>query len=128
MIHDPHYLRRWRSMREIVKAKNPLCQFLEAVNNKQCTRPSEVVHHLIDWKDDRTLFFEWSNLVAVCAEHHQAGQRGETQGYNYVDTIGPLDAIYRHGNGLPHWHVAYVAPENETEKDLIFRMATQGGW
>lgn len=104
--------RRWRDLSPLLRSKNPLCQFLSDTG-AQCQHASTVVHHLVDPKDNALLFFDWNNLVAVCTEHHQGGQRGETQGYHYCHTIGPLDTIYAHGYLFPFWHEKYVPQRDE---------------
>jgi len=78
----------WKGPRGTQKAiirQNPLCQFLS--NGVQCNRPSTDVHHLRDPKDFPELMHDPENLCAVCKQHHQGGQRGDTQGYLYVPTI-----------------------------------------
>lgn len=124
-MRDPHDSQRWRDLSPLVRAKNPLCQWIDRHTNMQCQRPSAIVHHLKDWKDAPHLFFDWANFVAVCLEHHQGGQRGETQGYIYTHTIGPNDAVYLHDGGWPIWRPEYTPP---TENDLVYLMATRGGW
>lgn len=108
--------RRWKDkdhgIAALVRSKNPLCQYLDD-SGHQCTHAATIVHHLIDPKDDPSRFFDWLNLVAVCSEHHQGGQRGETQGYRYCHTIGPCDAVYAHGFLFPTWHPKYVAQDSE---------------
>lgn len=98
---------------------NPICQAI--AEGKQCTRPAAVVHHLKDPKDAPELFFDWSNLVAVCTEHHAGGERGETQGQKYVATTGPAGAVYDHGNGATDWN-----RKPETELEMLYRMALGG--
>lgn len=78
----------WLNVRDYVIRKNPLCQFVDD-DGKQCDQASRIVHHIVDPKDAWELRAIWSNLVAVCALHHQGGQRGETQGYRYAPTLGP---------------------------------------
>lgn len=104
---DRHNEYRWRKISTLVRSNNPICQFIDKATAQQCQRPSEIVHHLVDPKDAPEQFYDWAILVAVCAEHHQGGQRGETQGYVYCHTIGPNDSIYPHGHGFPLWHRDY---------------------
>lgn len=110
---NPHHTNLWKHPTKGISAQcrrlNPICQFLDKESGQQCTHASTVVHHLADWKDEPDLFFSWNNLVALCADHHAGGQRGETQQNSYVDTVGVCDAIYEHGNGLPHWHPKFIA-------------------
>ena len=124
---DPHNCWRWKKpggVSDLMRQKNPQCQWCDRWTNSQCTRPSEVVHHLKDWKDAPELFFEWSNLVAVCENHHSGGQRGDTQAYFYTNTIGPGDSVYPHSGGWPTWRPEY---KPQTEEDLVFIYATRGG-
>ncbi len=79
-------------MRLAVIVRNPTCQAIDLDGN-QCQAPATEVHHLVDPKDDPGLFFDWKNVVAVCARHHAGGQRGETQGRKYVPTNG-LDVSF----------------------------------
>jgi len=104
--------KRWRETAALIRSKNPLCQFL-ADNGQQCTHASAVVHHLVDPKDNMLVFFDWNNLVAVCQEHHQGGQRGETQGYRYCHTVGVMGVVYTHGFLYPSWHEKFVPQESE---------------
>lgn len=99
---------RWRyKTQPLVLSKNPQCQNIDEFG-KQCTHKSEAVHHLVDPKDNVSLAFDWTNLVAVCFAHHAGGQRGETQDARYCATIGVLDAVYYHkGHTLPTWHPDY---------------------
>jgi hypothetical protein len=93
----------------LVRGKNPICQYLDD-NGVQCQHASAIVHHLVDPKDNAALFFDWKNLVAVCAAHHQGGQRGETQEYKYCHTIGFGGAVFSRGFMFPVWHEQYVTP------------------
>jgi hypothetical protein len=69
--------KRWRDLRALMIARNPVCQVLLA-DGTQCTNPSSVVHHKIDPQVDVTLAYNWRNLVCVCASHHthSAGDAG----------------------------------------------------
>jgi len=106
-MKDPHALRRWRDhTAPLVISKNPLCQFIDSQTGQQCRYPSTIVHHLADWKQRPDLFFEWSNLVAVCKQHHPGGQAGENPAApaQYVATIGVMNLVFDHGCGMPDWH------------------------
>jgi hypothetical protein len=78
----------WTNFRAYVIRKNSLCQFVDE-DGKRCLEASRVVHHLISPLDDWNRRTDWANVTAVCARHHQGGQRGETQGYRYAPTVGP---------------------------------------
>lgn len=102
---------RWRvKTSPLVKQYNPQCQRLFD-NGTQCQHHSEVVHHLVDPTLCPAKAFDWRNLVVVCDAHHSGGQAGETQGYRYCATCGPLGAIHYHAGGLlPTWHPQYQPP------------------
>jgi hypothetical protein len=97
---------RWRQLAPIIRKRNPICQFLSDFG-VQCQNPATICHHLVDPKDSEKLFWEWFNIVAVCAAHHQGGQRGETQGYKYAHTVGFSGQVYSHGFLYPCWHENY---------------------
>lgn len=98
----------WRTKTQpVVLAHNPICQFIDETG-VQCRQPSQAVHHLLDPKDAPELFLAWLNLVAVCFGHHAGGQRGETQGYRYCHTCGPLGAVYKNGVAYPANHKLYA--------------------
>lgn len=101
---------RWRmKTRPNMLAYNPVCQRLFD-SGDQCNKPSAVVHHLVDPKDDIGAAHDRGNLVAVCATHHPGGQRGETQGYRYCATVS-THSIHMHPGGvLPFTHPDYVKP------------------
>jgi hypothetical protein len=99
--------RNWRDRTsKNVRAYNPICQRLHE-DGKQCEKPSNIVHHLIDPKDAPEKAHDWSILVATCTAHHAGGQRGETQGARYCATIGPHTIHYHGIHVLPAWHDDY---------------------
>jgi hypothetical protein len=102
---------RWRRKTSpLVRTYNPQCQRLFD-DGTQCGQPSAIVHHLIDPSNAPQKAHDWRNLVATCAAHHPGGQRGETMGYRYCATCGPLNQVHFHKGGLlPTWHRDYVAP------------------
>lgn len=68
---------RWRNPQYGLKAaclrKNPICMI--------CNRaPSKVVHHVIDHRGDLKLFFDFSNLQALCKACHDR-ITGKTHGF-----------------------------------------------
>jgi hypothetical protein len=85
----------WRKFAAAHRACNPQCQFLDTTG-KRCQKQSQAVHHLRDPRDAPELRVSWSNTVGVCMEHHQGGQRGETQAYRYAPTKDPFNATYEH--------------------------------
>jgi hypothetical protein len=103
--------RRWKvETSPIVRSCNPVCQYLDETG-KQCHKPSRVVHHLVDPKDDISLFYDWTNLVAICDEHH-GNMQGETHCRRFCHTMGRYNAVYEHGGLYPNWHEKYV-PQTE---------------
>jgi len=83
----------WRKCRASHLACNPQCQRL--VKGEQCTRPATIVHHIVSPYVNRSLFTDWQNLLAVCAEHH-SNAAGEplTEPNRYVITHGMFGATY----------------------------------
>lgn len=102
---------RWRQRTSpLIRQYNPICQRIFD-DGTQCNKPCTVVHHLIAPDVDMRKAHAWDNLVAVCDTHHPGGQRGETMGYRYSATCGPLNQIYYHKGGLlPTWHREYQRP------------------
>ena len=118
--------RRWKDpvngVAILVRNKNPFCQYIHPETGIQCTQESKVVHHLVDPKDNARLFFDWANLVAVCTEHHQGGQRGETQGYHYCHTMG-YGVEYSHGYAYPYWHEKYVPIQCSNGRAVLYTVS-----
>jgi len=106
----------WAQTSKNIRIHNPVCQrILE--DGRQCKTPPAAVHHLKDPKVAPDLKLAWSNLVAVCAEHHAGGQPGETQNEKYVYTLGPLGAFWKHpgfDGGWPQWKKAPTENAAET--------------
>jgi hypothetical protein len=102
----------WRDTSSLLKSYNGICQRI-LPDGTQCQNPSTIGHHSLDPRDAPHLCLAWSNLVAVCAEHHEGGQRGETQGETYCHTIGPMNAVYKHvpDGGYPCWRPEYNPAE-----------------
>ena|ERR1700730_15073643 len=120
--------RDWRDRTtKNVRSYNPICQRLFD-DGSQCKNKSDVVHHLIDPKDAPEKAHDWANLVATCTRCHPGGQRGETMGYKYCATMGPL-ANHFHGNVhvLPEWHKDYVKPPTATVAALAGTTSTAVG-
>ena len=97
----------------LMRRRNPICQYIDDFG-VQCTHISDLVHHLVDPRDNLELFHDWSNLVAICTEHHHGGQRGETIGFKYCHTVGMQNQIYEHGFLYPSWHEKFVAHTGST--------------
>jgi hypothetical protein len=100
--------RIWRTTSTLVRKFNPICQ--RVIDGKQCTRPSEVVHHIVDPSVNADWKLDWDVLVAVCAEHHAGGQMGAAADEVYVYTYGVYDSVYPHpghDGGHAVWHKDY---------------------
>jgi len=101
----------------LMRRRNPTCQYIDDFG-VQCTKPGRNVHHLVDPRDNLTLFHDWSNLVNVCDAHHHGGQRGETIGFKYCHTIGMgvgcPDPVFEHGFLYPSWHEKFVPHTGST--------------
>ena len=113
----------WRETSNTLKRYNPLCQRILA-DGKQCQKPPTVSHHLIDPRNAPHLRLAFSNLVAVCANHHPGGQCGADEAEVYCRTIGPMEASYAHGHDIwPSWHRNYIplacAPPSPTKATAI---------
>lgn len=116
--HDSY---RWKNPKNgvsaMVRKYNPICQrILE--NGKQCTHPSTIVHHLIDWRKKPEQFYDWTVLVACCADCHPASQPGDLDTNTWTHTCGPCDSVYEHNGGWPCWHPNYIPPAAPVEGGL----------
>ena len=99
----------WRDTSNLLKSCNPICQRI-LPNGSQCNHPPTISHHLIDPRNAPHLRLAFSNLVAVCAEHHPGGQKGANDEVEvYCHTIGLLKAVYKHtpDGGWPSWRPEY---------------------
>jgi hypothetical protein len=47
---------------------NVICQRIE--NGDRCTRPMEILHHIISPRENPSLMYTPSNVVGVCRQHH----------------------------------------------------------
>jgi len=99
----------WRTVRDAVINKNLICQAV--IDGKQCTHLSEVVHHLISPDVNWELRQTWSNLVAVCKQHH-SNSPGDSGEYRYVPTND-----FTEGISFPHdVPLSYLAVNGKPEK------------
>lgn len=92
--------KRWAPFRLSFLRKNPLCVKCRAAG---LTVPASVVDHIVKAKERPDLFYEPSNLQALCATCHSGDkQRQEKSGitaYRGASTDGsPLDPSH-HWNG-----------------------------
>lgn len=57
----------WKKLRQYKKTKNPLCEVCLANDE---LNPTELIHHIIEVKDDWDLRLVLSNLQSVCMSCH----------------------------------------------------------
>jgi len=91
-LGDLYSTTRWqKETSPMIKRHNPFCQVIETATGIRCDRLSAVVHHLVDPKDNVTLFHDPSNLVAIC-KHHHGHWRGEPENAPrwFAPTLGAL--------------------------------------
>ena len=75
--HDHRLYRqaRWRRFRQSVLMDRPFCQDCEALGQ---TRVAQELHHIVKRSDDLSRFYDESNVMPLCSEHHAARtRRGE---------------------------------------------------
>lgn len=64
---------RWRKLSVAFKRRHPCCSECE---NNGLVRPTEIVDHIVPAKEDLSLFWEWSNLRALCHDcHNKIGRK-----------------------------------------------------
>jgi hypothetical protein len=69
-----YHTKRWRDLADAMRRHNPICQHVDAATGVRCDQPSQMVHHIVDPKDDPSKFYDWRNLVALCNAHHSHSQ------------------------------------------------------
>jgi hypothetical protein len=69
-------------------ASNPLCQRICEDTHEQCHEASIILHHLISPRVRPDLMYRWTNIKAVCAQHHPVSE-GEP-----LEHMDKLDQIY----------------------------------
>lgn len=68
--HPVYDTYRWKhTTRPTMFAYNPQCQFLIGIG-QQCSRPAELVHHIVSPHVNAALAHNPKNLVCLCREHH----------------------------------------------------------
>ena len=95
MADPKHGTKRWRTLRALHLAANPLCVYCEKAGRVTL---ATVVDHIIPHRGDEGLFWDANNLQSLCQPHHDATkQREEKRGHVVgCDSEGnPLD---------PHHH------------------------
>lgn len=90
---NPYSSERWRKVRRMVLADQPLCVMCLKLN---VTTPANTVDHIEPHKGNEDLFWSMDNLQALCASHHsglkQSMERGGTGHDTACDEKGfPLD-------------------------------------
>lgn len=60
---------RWQKFRDAIKRRRPLCEPCAA---KGLTVVGEIVHHLVDPREDMTMAFSPGNVQVVCRACHNA--------------------------------------------------------
>jgi hypothetical protein len=100
------------------------------IDGKQCQKPAAVVHHLVSPRDVHSRFYDPSNVVASCTEHHAGGQRGTTenelwcatrwyhgQEFPHTDSFGqPIIPDQTPGTGIDNW---LKAMQNSSPKHTV---------
>ena len=61
------YGRQWQVLRRMHLRRNPLCYDCKA---KGIIKEGQEVHHIIDHKGNRALFFDPNNLMTLCKSCH----------------------------------------------------------
>ncbi len=64
----------WLRLRNVKRQMNPLC---EVCLTKNKLTPTDIIHHIIEVKDDWSLRLTLSNCQSVCASCHQALHRSD---------------------------------------------------
>jgi hypothetical protein len=85
--------RHYRRFSALARDCNPICQVIE--NGVQCRYGSQIAHHLISPKEDKSLFLTPLNIVCVCRRHHP-DTPGEMLGYLYVPTRWIGGQVFEH--------------------------------
>ena len=90
---DIYRSKRWRELRLAYIMQHPLCEICLKLG---ITKPAEDVHH----KDSFTNYsgnmqyskaYDWSNLIALCKEHHSyLHRRGTTYGLDLGQVVKEL--------------------------------------
>lgn len=71
-----YFTKQWRRLRARVLREEPTC--VECVRDGYEVRPTTDVDHVVPHRGDTRLFFDRSNLRALCHAHHtMKTRRGE---------------------------------------------------
>lgn len=74
--------KRWKILRGYVKRIDPICRF--------CNKPVETVHHIVPVDANIELFYELSNLAALCENCHKKIHASYSRGLD-TDILFPED-------------------------------------
>lgn len=83
--------RSWIRLSKLIRILNPVCQNIRRDGlyfDEQCHNASTLVHHRVSPRQDPKLFFEPTNLVALCDACHTDSE-GDPKGVKYVATNLP---------------------------------------
>jgi hypothetical protein len=76
--HDPnrklYWTARYRRFRDFLAVRNPICVRIN--NGVRCSRPSNVLHHIVSPDVAPELFLTASNAVMLCENCHPGGTAG----------------------------------------------------
>lgn len=92
-IHQLYMRASWRKFSKLLRNLNPTC--LRIIGGKQCSNPSELVHHIVSPRHDRSQFLSTANCVPICKSCHN-NDEGEMRGYVYAPTKGILGSVFPH--------------------------------
>lgn len=108
-----HHSVRWRKLRRIHLAKEPLCRMC---GNEGRLKAAYVVDHITPHKGDPALFYDPANWQSLCSHHHSSVKQSEERRSQTVPKRGtdgwPLEQdAYRLGQvSHPEWFTAVVVP------------------
>ena len=72
------YDHRWNMLSKRKRTINPLCEDCEA---KGRVTPASEVHHIVPILTDKSLMYEWRNLVSLCGHCHDLRHKDLNQGH-----------------------------------------------
>ena len=67
MSHPMYKTARWKRLRALILAREPLCRMCKALG---ITSPSDVVDHIVPHRGDDRLAWDEANLQGVCTPCH----------------------------------------------------------
>ena len=69
---ERHYDHRWNMLSKRKRTINPLCEDCESLGK---ITPAAEVHHIVPITVNKSLMYEWSNLVSLCHHCHDERHR-----------------------------------------------------